>query len=297
MIPPAFGDLGKQTRDLFEKKFKFGYITLDHKSKTSKAFELHLNGDHEVKSGKINAYVETTHKLCEKHDLSLTTKLDSKNALSVEVSANNFVPGVKKTVHVEVSPANQCFSITDKLALKRDYVNAALDVDLKPDCAKCTIVPPVVNASLVLGGCPVSKWDGIYLGGSISFDCQTRQLKKHILRAGYQKGNLGVVGNVLNNRDYQVWLYQKVNDQTKLGVDFLYNRDSQKSTFGLATQYDFDSANNSFVKAKVNSGAQLGLTYGFRLRDNVDAHVTSQLDTRDLQGGNHQFGVGIEFSG
>lgn len=295
MIPPSFGDFGKSARDLFDKKFKFGYITVEHKAASSNSFNLTLNGEGEIKAGKVSGSLETKHKICADKNISINSKFDTKNILNIDMVADeSLANGLKNTLSVSLNPSKEEFSTKLKTAYKRDYVNTTLDLEMKPEKGSC--VPPTITATALVGGCPAPKYHGFYLGGEIVYDAYAKAVKKNQLRGGYQNGNLGVVANMLKLSEYQALFYQKVNSDLQVGVDFTWNKESKQSTFGVATQYDFDKRNKSFIKAKLNNNSLVGLTYGFTLADGVNAHLTTQVDMKNLEGGNHNLGAGIEFS-
>jgi len=294
MIPPSFADFGKCARDLFEKQFKFGFITVDHKSSTSKKFELHLNGETDTKAGKIGGYLETKHKLCDTHNVSINTKLETKNVLTTDLILDNtLLKGLKNTLSLSFMPQKEEMVLKEKNVYKRDYINTSFDLEFKPE--NCTFKPPTLTATAVVGGCPSEKYDGIYFGGEVQYDAQAKAVKKHQLRCGYQKGDLAVIGNILNNSEFQTLIYHKVRSDLEVAVDFTWNKENKQNTFGVASRYEFSPSNKSFVKTKVNNASLLGLTYGFKLNDEVKVHLTSQIDAKNLEGGNHQFGVGIDF--
>jgi len=293
MIPPSFSDLGKSTRDLFDKKFKFGFITIDHSSLTSDKFELNLSGENEIKAGKLNGHFETKHRLSDM--FKLNTKFDTKNNMTLDiVETATYLPGHSKTLSINFMPHKEESVIKLKQSYKRAYFNGTLDLETKPE-NKC-LGAPSVTATAVVGGCPSQRYDGFYLGGEVNYDCNTKALKKHQLRAGYQKGKLGVVANMLNTTEYQALIYQKVKPNLQVGVKFTWNKESKESNFGVASQYNFESDNNSFIKAKLDNASLLGLAYGFKLHDGVSMHLSTQIDGKRLEGGNHQVGMGIDFS-
>ena len=53
MAPPAYGDLGKASRDVFGKGFHFGLVKLDVKTKTSTGVEFASSGQSNIDTGKV----------------------------------------------------------------------------------------------------------------------------------------------------------------------------------------------------------------------------------------------------
>ena len=60
MIPPSFSDLGKAAKDLFDKKFKFGLISVECISKKDST-TVTVNASHDVKSKDLSGHFETKH--------------------------------------------------------------------------------------------------------------------------------------------------------------------------------------------------------------------------------------------
>lgn len=53
MAPPAYGDLGKQARDVFDKGYHFGLQKLDIKTKTASGVEFSNQLNFNQESGKV----------------------------------------------------------------------------------------------------------------------------------------------------------------------------------------------------------------------------------------------------
>uniref|UniRef100_A0A4X1UZQ9 Non-selective voltage-gated ion channel VDAC2 n=2 Tax=Sus scrofa TaxID=9823 RepID=A0A4X1UZQ9_PIG len=64
-IPPSPADLGKATRDSFNKGFGFGLVKLDAKTKSCSGVEFSTSGSSNPDTGKVTGILETKYKWCE----------------------------------------------------------------------------------------------------------------------------------------------------------------------------------------------------------------------------------------
>lgn len=95
MSPPAYGDLGKNARDIFGKGYHFGKWQLDVKTKTDSGVEFTTSGNSEQDSGKVSGHLETKYKAKE-YGLTFTEKWKTDNTLASSVSIENqLVKGLK----------------------------------------------------------------------------------------------------------------------------------------------------------------------------------------------------------
>lgn len=63
MAPPTYGDLGKSSRDVFNKGYSFGVFKLDCKSTTCGGVEINSGGTHTFDEGKVYGSLETKYKV------------------------------------------------------------------------------------------------------------------------------------------------------------------------------------------------------------------------------------------
>lgn len=71
MSPPVYGDLGKQSRDVFGKGYHFGVLKLECKTKSDTGVEVTAGGSNAVETGKVSGNLETKYKLKEHGELIL----------------------------------------------------------------------------------------------------------------------------------------------------------------------------------------------------------------------------------
>ncbi|KAA3677362.1 uncharacterized protein DEA37_0012712 [Paragonimus westermani] len=90
----SFKDLGKSTRELFDKHFKFGLLNFEFKTKTSNDITVTCGGKHDSKSQNVEGYLES--KLKPTKGVSLKTKVDSAWIITSELE-------VEKKLHKGLS--------------------------------------------------------------------------------------------------------------------------------------------------------------------------------------------------
>ena len=89
-IPPSPADLGKATRDSFNKGFGFGLVKLDAKTKSCSGVEFSTSGSSNPDTGKVTGILETKYKWCE-YGLTFTEKWNTDNTLGTEIAIEDQV--------------------------------------------------------------------------------------------------------------------------------------------------------------------------------------------------------------
>lgn len=85
MVLTSFGDIGKSSKDLFTKYFKFNLINFDFKTKTDDDVDIHVQCNEE--NSQLNAVADLTIRPIE--GVTVKTKVDSTNQLINEVEFKN----------------------------------------------------------------------------------------------------------------------------------------------------------------------------------------------------------------
>ncbi|KAG8331002.1 Voltage-dependent anion-selective channel protein 2 [Homalodisca vitripennis] len=143
MAPPTYGDLGKSARDVFGKGYHFGLWKLDVKTKTSSGVEFSTGGVSNQETGKVFGTLETKYKLKD-YGVTFTEKWNTDNVLVTEVSAQDFMKGVKVSLDTSFKPQTGDKSLKAKTEFRNQTVSVNCDLDFKAGA-------PVVNAAAVLG--------------------------------------------------------------------------------------------------------------------------------------------------
>lgn len=104
MSPPAYGDLGKNARDVFGKGYHFGLLKLELKSKTASGVEFTSGGTSNTDTGKVAGNLETKYKFKE-HGLTFSEKWNTDNQLATTIDLQDkIMKGLKVSFDSTFSP-------------------------------------------------------------------------------------------------------------------------------------------------------------------------------------------------
>lgn len=220
MAPPAYADLGKQARDVFNKGYHFGLWKLDVKTKTNSGVEFNTSGSSNQDNGKVFGSLETKYKVKE-YGLNFSEKWNTDNTLTSEVSVENqLVKGLKLSFDGSFAPqtgydnstisSNYAikfgYAVSYKFRRKTDNANVLtlsyrsktgrfktayshdkvrVDADVNVDLAG-----PLVNASGVF------NYQGWLAGYQVAFDSQKSKVTANNFALGYSTGDFVLHTNV-----------------------------------------------------------------------------------------------------
>jgi len=279
MAPPQYADLGKTARDLFNKGYNYGTVKLDVKTRTKNDIDFNITGEHNNDVQKSLGTLEAKYKSAQQ-GLTFVEKWNTDNVLKTEVSLeDNLLQGLKLTLDTSYAPGSGKKSGVLKTAYKHDkfLLNNDFDLDL---------AGPVVHSSLVVGHL------GWLFGLQGSFDTAKSQLTRNNFAVGYQASDFTLHTNVNDGSEVGASIYQRINSQLELGVSLSWSSVNNQTRFALASKYQLDKFAN--VQAKVNNLSQVGLSYNQQLRDGVKLIVSSLIDGKNINGGGHKLGLGLE---
>lgn len=279
MAPPQYADLGKAAKDLFNKGYNYGTVKLDVKTKTKNEIDFNITGEHNNDVQKSLGTLEAKYKL-PSQGLTFVEKWNTDNILKAEVTLeDSLVKGLKIALDSSYSPASGKKSGVLKTSYKHDKFILNTDVDLD-------LAGPVVHNSLTIGHL------GWLLGLQTSFDTAKSQLTRNNFAVGYAANDFTIHTNVNDGTEVGGSIYQRVNPQTELGVSLSWSSVNNQTRFALASKYQLDKYAN--VQAKVNNLSQIGLSYSQQLRDGVKLILSALIDGKNINGGGHKLGLGIE---
>jgi len=280
MSPPTFADLGKAARDVFGRGYTVGVIKLDVKAKSDTGVEFNTSGSHVPSSGKVAANLETKYK-CSEHGLTMSEKWSSDNSLTTDITVEDkLAKGLKLVLGNKFVPSSGQIKGAAKATFKADAAtfNAESSLDLSPN----------MMGALVLG---YQNW---LVGGQVGFDTAKSSLTKTNVALGYVAKDYTLHTYCNDGTLYGGSVYQKLNKDLESAVDISFNPATNSSVFGLGCKYVTDR--NSSVRAKFNSNGNLGLGYQHKLKDGVTVTLATSIDAKNLSGGDHKLGMGLEFT-
>uniref|UniRef100_U5EXM9 Putative voltage-dependent anion-selective channel n=1 Tax=Corethrella appendiculata TaxID=1370023 RepID=U5EXM9_9DIPT len=279
MAPPAYSDLGKQARDIFNKGYHFGLWKLDCKTKTNSGVEFNTAGHSNQDTGKVFGSLETKYKVKE-YGLTFSEKWNTDNTLTSEVSVENqLVKGLKLSFDGSFAP--QTGSKTGRFKTSYSHDKVRLDADVNVDLAG-----PLVNASGVFA------YQGWLAGYQTAFDTQKSKVTANNFGLGYSTGDFVFHTNINDGREFGGLIYQRCNDRLETGVQLSWASGSNTTKFGLGAKYDLDK--DACVRAKVNNASQIGLGYQQKLRDGITLTLSTLIDGKNFNAGGHKIGVALE---
>jgi voltage-dependent anion channel protein 2 len=280
MAPPLYADLGKTARDIFNKGYNYGTVKLDVKTRTKNQIDFNLTGEHNNDLQKSLGTLEAKYK-SPAHGLTFVEKWNTDNILKSEITVEDqILKGLKVALDTSYSPASGKKSGVLKTTYSHDKFNLTTDVDLD------STGPVVIHNSLVVGHL------GWLLGLQTSFDTNKSQLTRNNFAVGYQASDFTLHTNVNDGTEVGGSIYQKVNENLGLGVSLSWSSVNNATRFALASKYQLDQY--ATVQAKVNNLSQIGLSYTQQLRDGVKLILSGIVDGKNINGGGHKLGLGLE---
>jgi len=280
MAPPLYADLGKTARDIFNKGYNYGTVKLDVKTRTKNQIDFNLTGEHNTDLQKSLGTLEAKYK-SPAHGLTFVEKWNTDNVLKSEITVeDSLLKGLKVALDTSYSPASGKKSGVLKTTYNHDKFNLTTDVDLD------STGPVVIHNSLVVGHL------GWLLGLQTTFDTAKSQLTRNNFAVGYQASDFTLHTNVNDGTEVGGSIYQKVNDDLGLGVSLSWSSVNNATRFALASKYQLDKY--ASVQAKVNNLSQIGLSYSQQLRDGVKLILSGIIDGKNINGGGHKLGLGLE---
>jgi len=282
MAPPLYADLGKASKDLFNKGYNYGNVKLDIKTKTESDISFKLTGEHNTDSQRALGTLEAEYKAAE-YGLSFVEKWNTDNILRSEISIEDqLLKGLKLGIDTSYSPATGKKAAIVKATFKHDKFVSNTDIDL--DAAG-----PFIHKAIVVSHL---GWLLVYQG---TFDTSKSQLTRNNFALGYAARDFTLHANLNDGNEVGSSLYHKVNEQLEMGVSLTWSSGGQGPTrFAIASKYKLDQL--STVQAKVNNASQIGLSYSQQLRDGVKFIVSGLIDGKNINGGGHKLGLGLEMN-
>jgi len=280
-VPPSYADMGKASRELFNKGYNYGFFKLESNSKTSSGVEFTANGSQNHDSGKTNGSLETKYKWSD-YGLTFTEKWNTDNTLGTEITIEDqIVKGLKLAFDTQFAPQTGKKSGKIKTTYKQDYINLNCDVDFD-------FAGPTIHGAAVAG------YQGWLAGYQMSFDTSKSKLSRSNFAVGYSAKDFTLHTSVNDGSEFYGSVYQRVNDKLETGVQLNWTAGSNATRFGLAAKYTVDK--DSSFRAKVNNASQVGLSYQQKVRDGVTLTLSSLVEGKNFNQGGHKLGLGVDFA-
>lgn len=279
MAPPAYGDLGKSAKDLFNKHYHFGLVKLDLKSRTPTGVEFTVNGLSNNDTGRIASSLETKYNI-KSHGVTLKQKWNTDNILLSEATAEDyFVRGLKVGLATTFAPQSGKKAGKLTCGYKSLLLNINNDIDFD-------------YAGVVFNGSGVFGYSGWLAGMKMTFDPSKNKLSRSNFAVGYQAPEFHVTGHLDDGQEFNCSIYQRLSDELESGVNVAWSSETNVTKFGLGFHYKIDK--DSAIRAKVNSSSQIGIGFIHRLRPGINLTMSAQMDAKSFSQGGHKLGLGFD---
>lgn len=278
MAPPAYADLGKSSKDLFNKHYHFGIVKLDLTSRTPTGVEFTVNGVGNNDTGRVASSLETKYDI-KPHGITLKQKWNTDNILTGEITAQDYgIRGLKAGLSATIAP--QSGKRTGKLicGYKSLFFNLNGNVDFD-------------YAGAVFNGSGVFGHLGWLTGLQVAFDPMKNKLSKSNFAIGYQCPDFHVTGHLEDGQEFNCSIFQKLNEDLETGINVAWSSNSNVAKFGLGCHHRLDK--DSAIRAKVNSASQVGIAFIHRLRPGIDLTLSAMMDAKNFNQGGHKYGIGL----
>ncbi|XP_049434191.1 voltage-dependent anion-selective channel protein 3 isoform X1 [Epinephelus fuscoguttatus] len=278
-VPPAYSDLGKSAKDIFNKGFGYGLLKLDVKTKSQSGVEFATSGSNNTDTGKSGGHLETKYKV---NDLGLnfSQKWNTDNTLTTEITMEDqLAKGLKLGLDASFVPNTGKKSAKLKTGYKREYLNVGCDLDFD-------MAGPTVHAAAVLG------YEGWLAGYQLAFDTAKSQVSQNNFALGYKAGDFQLHTSVNDGTEFGGSIYQKVNSNLETAVHLAWTAGSNNTRFGIGAKYQLDK--DASLSTKVNNACLVGVGYTQTLRPGVKLTLSGLIDGKNVNGGGHKVGLGFE---
>ncbi|XP_051523891.1 voltage-dependent anion-selective channel protein 2-like [Myxocyprinus asiaticus] len=278
-VPPAYADLGKAAKDVFNKGYGFGMVKIDVKTKSANGVEFKTCGSSNMDTNKVGGNLETKYKWAE-YGLTFTEKWNTDNTLGTEITVEDQITkGMKLTFDTTFSPNTGKKSGKVKTAYKREYLNVGCDVDFD-------FAGPAIHGAAVVG------YEGWLAGYQMTFDSAKSKTTRSNFAIGYKTEDFQLHTNVNDGTEFGGSIYQKVNDNLETAVNLAWTTGNNSTRFGIGAKYMLDS--NTSISAKVNNSSLVGVGYTQTLRPGVKLTLSALVDGKSINSGGHKLGLGLE---
>lgn len=281
MAPPKFDDLGKEAKDLLNKNFHFGVIKLEGKTKTASGVEFTTEGSHNTDTGNVVGSLETKFKYAD-YGVTFSEKWNTDNIISTNISIDDKIAkGLKVDFDTTFAPVTGKKTAKVKSAFKHEHLHTTTDVDFD-------FAGPTIHGSGVFG------YKGWHAGYQASYDTANSKLTANNVSLTYKEGDFVIHSGIIDASKYVGSIHHQVN--SNLSAAALLNWTSGAATTSLTVGGKYTIDNDTYLKAKLDNGLRLGLSYVQNLRPGVQLTLSSLINAKSLEQGGHKLGLSLNFN-
>ncbi|OAF66946.1 hypothetical protein A3Q56_05332 [Intoshia linei] len=284
MIPPSFGDVALDCRNLFTKEYNYGSYKVDVSSKTNGwDFTSLYSSNHDSKEVSGNATMKYN---LEDYNAKLKWKLTTSKFMEKEIEwTPKFLDGFKMLSKFSLEPETGHRQSSLKFNYKRDLAHVESQFEQTLDGYRKSVALTLAHS-------------GCILGYKLRFDSQD-------LGMGSVALNKGIFGYKHSN--YQ--LYISIEDFNRMGIHALVNQNKNLTTgiqfyrsvtdkgkaidFSFGAKYKTDEG--SYVGAKLDNHGKVGVFYKIPVLKDVKLTMSTLIDAKNFGQGGHKMGLGIKY--
>uniref|UniRef100_A0A2R9B832 Voltage-dependent anion-selective channel protein 1 n=1 Tax=Pan paniscus TaxID=9597 RepID=A0A2R9B832_PANPA len=209
------------------------------------------------------------------YGLTFTEKWNTDNTLGTEITVEGqLAHGPKLTFDSSFSPNTGGKKAKIKTGYKRKHINLGCDTDFN-------------IAGLSIWGTVVLGYEG-WLAAWMHFETAKSRVTQSNFAVGYKTYEFQLHTNMNDGTEFGSSIYQKVNKKLETAVNLAWTAGNSNTHFRIAAKYQTDS--DSCFSAKVNNSR-----YTQTLKPGIKLTLSALLDGKNVNGGGHKLGLGLEF--
>lgn len=282
MSPPNFSELGKSSRDLFNRGYAHGFLKFDSTTKAGDkgSVEFSTGALHNLTTQKLTGNVEVKYKIPQ-YGSVITEKWNTDNTLGTAVEIKDqLAKGLKVTIDTTYVPHTAKRGALLKTEWAGDMTKINADVTLNNG--------PVLTLA---GVCSKNGW---LAGVQGKFDLAANELRNTSVAFGYTTPEYTVHAYSNDGREFGGSTYHKVHKNVELGAQLGWTVGDQGTRFALASKYLVN--NDMLLRAKIDNKSQVALSATHDLNSGVKLTFSTLFGLVSDTELHNKFGVGLEYT-
>lgn len=278
--PPFYEDLGKASRDVFNKGYDYPKIKLSLKTTTESGVQFETNGSHDLDKSRTTGCLKTKLKFPEQ-GLTFTESWNTSSELNAELKYTpDAVKGLELSLNSNWTPSSGQKSAKFCTKYSREYFSIDADADIQ-------------TTGPMFRGSAVFLYKGWYAGYELGYSTNKSQFTANNASVGYTGEDFTCHSSLKDLSDCLASVHHKLSDRTEIGLQTTYNVQTGNPSLGVATKYTM--CDGAVLRAKVNHNGQIGMGYTQDLRKGVKIGFSSLVEARNINGGGHKLGLSLDF--
>ncbi|CCD23405.1 putative porin POR2 NDAI_0B03710 [Naumovozyma dairenensis CBS 421] len=281
MAPPFFPDISKNINNLLNNDFYHSTpAAIKVNTTTNNGVKFTVNAKQPVKEGALQADVES--KFFEKTTgVTLTQGWSNQNRLNTKIELASLAPGLKSELITSYTPSVGAKNAKVNMSFVQPFFAAKGTFD-------------IFKSPLFIGNLTLAH-EGVVGGAEFGYDITGGTISRYALCLGYSARDYNLALSINDARITSASFYQSVSKILQVGAKATLNP-QRGSNVGIefATKYNPDPT--SQIKAKINDGGLLTLSYKQDLRPGITLGVGTSLDALKLDEPIHKLGWSLTFS-